>query len=251
MSSIVAVHGGKGPDAFARQRQRNPVRPSIQARSLARKIRKRIFLADPHPLFRYGLKHLVTLQPDLECAGEADTAQSIWKLLSLGEPDLLIMAIRFPDCDGIALIKALRIKYPGLRILVSSAVDESVYAERAFRAGAVGFAGKETMPEQVVAAIRCVLAGDHYFSRKVSLLFLRQAMQRQNFRRTGDFGVLSDRELSVFELLGVGLSSRKVAIRLGISLKTVESHRENIKHKLGLGDGAELVHRAVEFVEHS
>ena len=251
MSSIVAVHGGKGPDSFARQRQRNPVRPLIQRPPSASRIRKRIFLADPHPLFRCGLKHLIAEQPDLECTGEADTAESIWKLLSLGEPDLLVMAIRFPNCDGIALIKALRVKYPGLRILISSAADESVYAERAFRAGAAGFVGKEAMPEKVVSAIRCVLAGEHYFSRKVSLLFLHHAMQRQNFRRTGDFGLLSDRELAVFELLGAGLSSRKVAIRLGISLKTVESHRENIKHKLGLGDGAELVHRAVEFVERS
>src|SRR4051812_31975058 len=208
MRSIVVVHGGKGPDAFARQRQRNPVLPLIQRSPLPTTARKRIFLADPHPLFRYGLKHLVNEQPDLECAGEAGAAESIRKLFLLGEPDLLIMGIRFPDADGIALIKNLRLKYPALRILVSSAVDESVYAARAFRAGAVGFVGKETMPEQLLSAIRCVLAGEHYFSRKLSILFLRHAMQRQNYRRTGDFGVLSDRELSVFELLGAGLSSR-------------------------------------------
>ena len=159
------------------------------------------------------------------------------------------MGLRFPDADGIELIKTLRAAYPALPIVVLTGLAETIYAERAVRAGASGFIRKhEPMPE-LLMAVRSVLAGELYLSRKMSTLLLHQRLRFGERSDRVGFEVLSDREMNVFQLLGAGLASRKVATQLGISLKTVESHRENIKHKLGFGDGAELVRHAVAFVD--
>ncbi len=208
-----------------------------------------ILLADEQPLFRYGLKRLFDEQPDFVCCGEAGTAQLLKEALALRLPDLLVMGLRYPDVDGIELIKTLRAAYPALPILVLSGLDETVYAERAVRAGASGFVRKhEPLTELVVAAHR-VLAAELYLSRKMSARLLQQMLSGGARKCGPGFERLSDRELNVFQLLGAGLTSRKVAMQLGISLKTVESHRENIKHKLGFNDGAELARHAVSFVD--
>ena len=211
--------------------------------------RRRILVADQHPLFRYGLQRLVDRQRGLISTGEADSAQSLKALLAIRLPDLLVMGLRFPGEDGIELIKTLRTSYPALPILVLSGLDETVYAERAMRAGASGFIRKHETLTEIVAAIRRVLAAELYLSRTMSARLLRQMLAGSGRTFGSGFERLSDRELNVFQLLGSGLTSRKVAMQLGISLKTVESHRENIKHKLGFNDGAELARHAVSFVE--
>ena len=209
---------------------------------------KRIIVADAYPVCRYGLQRFFERQPDLTCSAEAGTAEALLTVLASDQPDFLVMGLRFSDADGIQLIKTIRDGYPALPILVHSALDESVYAERALRAGASGFLRKNEPLTELLNAVHCILDGELYVSRKMSALILRQSFRE---KRGGDSSVkaLTDRELYVFQLLGAGLASRKIAMQLGVSLKTVESHRENIKRKLGLRDGAELVRHAFQFVD--
>jgi DNA-binding NarL/FixJ family response regulator len=213
--------------------------------------RKYVLLADQHPLFRYGLETFFNQQPDLICRSVVRASELLNTGVGEQRVDLVVMGLRFPDADGLDLVKTLHARQPHLLILIFSALDEAVYAERALRAGASGFLGKHNSPAELLSAVRCVLGGEIYLSRKMSILLLKRTFGSPY--GNGDSGVtnLSDRELCVFQLLGAGLPSRGVATRLGISFKTVESHRENIKRKLGLSNGVELVHRAVQFVTMS
>ena len=210
--------------------------------------RRRILVADEHPLFRHGLQKFFDRQRGLISAGEADSAQSLKAALAVRLPDLLTMGLRFPDACGVDLIKTIRDQYPALPILVISALEERVYAERALRAGACGFIRKHESLAEVLNAVRCILDGELYLSRKMSALILHKAFRNKQGGASG-VKALTDRELYVFQLLGAGLTSRKVATQLGVSLKTIQSHHENIKRKLGLHDGAELVRHAVHFVD--
>jgi DNA-binding NarL/FixJ family response regulator len=209
---------------------------------------KRVVLADKSPVCRYGLRRFFGEQPGLTCSDEAGAAEALLGALAAGKPDFLVMGLRFSDADGIDLIKTIRGEYPALPILVFSALDETIYAERALRAGACGFVRKNEPLTELLNAVHCILEGELYLSRKMSAVILQRAIRD---KPGGDSSVkaLTDRELYVFQLLGAGLTSRKIATQLGVSLKTIESHRENIKRKLGLRDGAELVRHAVQFVE--
>ena len=209
---------------------------------------KRIVVADESPICRCGLQRFLGEQPYLKWSGEAGTAEALLRVLAVRKPDFLVMGLRFPDADGIDLIKMIRDQYPSLPILVFSVCEESVYAERALRAGASGFIRKSEPLTELLNAVHCVLDGELYLSRKMSALILHQSFRE---RQGGDSRVkgLSDRQLYVFQLLGAGLTSRKIATQLGVSVKTIESHRENIKRKLGIRDGAELVRHAVQFVD--
>jgi DNA-binding NarL/FixJ family response regulator len=209
---------------------------------------KRIVVADEFPLCRYGLQQFLTEQPHLTCSDEAATADALLRALAMGKPDFLVMELRFSDADGIELIEIIQETYPALPILVFSALEETVYAQRALRAGACGFLRKTEPLTELLNAVQCILEGELYLSRKMSALILHQSFRGKH---GGDSRVkgLSDRQLYVFQLLGAGLTSRKIAMQLGVSVKTIESHRENIKRKLGIRDGAELVRHAVQFVD--
>ena len=246
---------GKGSEAGSKQWDANPNHrggKKLTCGTLPKVVegseRRRILVADEHPLFRHGLQKFFDRQRGLISAGEADSAKSLKAALAVRLPDLLVMDLRFPDACGVDLIKTIRDQYPALPILVLSGLGETVYAERAMRAGASGFVRKHESLAEVLNAVRCILDGELYLSRKMSGLILHKAFRNKD-AGASSVKALSDRELYVFQLLGAGLTSRKVATQLGVSLKTIQSHRENIKRKLGFHDGAEMVRHAVQFVD--
>ncbi len=199
-------------------------------------------------MMREGLAQLIEHETDLKTAAQADSAAQAMQLMATSLPDLLLLDISLPDKSGLELIKDVRTLYPALPILVVSMHDESLYAERVLRAGGRGYIMKQEGGKKLMQAIRQVLAGQIYVSERISAKIL------ENFSgHHGDSGSpvekLSDREFEVFQFLGRGEGTRQIAKRLHLSVKTVEVHRANIRKKLGLGAGAELVHYAIRWNE--
>jgi DNA-binding NarL/FixJ family response regulator len=208
----------------------------------------RIMVVDDHPLVREGLIQIINRQNDLVCCGEAESAAEAQETAGVLRPDLVTIDIRLQSGDGLELIKWLSSERPSPHLLVISQCDESIYAERALRAGARGYVMKERATAEVLTAIRTILAGGLYVSPKVATLALHKIVGGKTISSNGGVDNLSNRELQVLQLLGAGLSTRKTATRLGLSVKTVETHRENIKHKLGLVDGGELIRYATDLI---
>lgn len=208
----------------------------------------RILVVDDHPLVREGLVQIINRQSDLAACGEADSAAAALKAFAEFKPDLVTIDIRLENGDGLDLIRALSAQSPGLLALVISQCDESLYAERALKAGARGYVMKERATVEVLTAIRTILAGEIYVSPKIAALALHKMIGVKAGKEVGRISQLSNRELQVLQLLGAGLSTRKVAVKLGLSFKTIETHRENIKHKLGLPSAPELVCFATNWV---
>lgn len=199
----------------------------------------RILVADDHPLVREALIAIIDRQADFVCCGEASSTAETQKATTLLKPDLILLDLWLDDGDGLALIRTLTKQYPGLRILVISQSEGTLPAEQALRAGACGFVMKEQPAAEILAAIRTVLAGGCYVSPKAA-----PTKDKPVENGTSPVGRLTDRELQVLRLLGAGMGTRKIAGELGLSSKTVESHRENIKHKMGLSDSQGLLHYA-------
>ena len=207
-----------------------------------------VFLIDDHPLVRRGLREVLESEADLGVCGEAEDLRQALALLAELDCDLAIVDISLQGPNGVEVIKQLRTQYPELAILVCSMHDEALYAERALRAGARGYIQKKEKPEQVVAAARRVLGGHFYLSSKMTDRLLGTATGAGIHHEEDPISRLTDREIEVFELLGNALGTRQIAEQLGLSPKTVESHRENIKRKLDLGNHNELIRRAVQWV---
>jgi DNA-binding NarL/FixJ family response regulator len=205
---------------------------------------QRILVVDDHPLVRDGLVQLIRRQNGLTCCGEADTVLYAQETALKENPDLVILDLRLDKGDGLELIKTLKSQLPKLRILVLSQLDEVLYAERVLKAGAHGYLMKEEAAKEVVTAIRMVLAGELYVSPKMSGLILRKMIESPSARPVSGVESLTDRELQVFQMLGAGKSTRRIATELFLSFKTVETHRENIKAKMGLADATSLIHQA-------
>ena len=208
-------------------------------------------IIDDHPVIREGLCHLINHQDDLVCCAQAGGSEQAQAAAKLHHPDLAILDLRLKNADGIELIKVLRGICASLRIVILSQLAAPVYVERSLRAGASGYVLKEQGAEEILEAVRTVLRGEFYLPRGLaaSVFGPREA----NAARTAYDGVeqLSNRELHVLRLLGNGLSTREIANDLKLSIKTIESHRENIKQKLGLRSAPELVHFASRWVrEH-
>ncbi len=203
--------------------------------------RARILLVDDHPVIRGGLIRLLSKQPDLECCGEAGTAPEALTLAREQKPDLAIVDLRLKHGDGLELIKALRAEQPTLKTLVLSQHTERVYVERALRAGAQGYVAKEQDPADLLQAVRTILAGQVYLTYGLAADLLQASLARGTDEPESAVRQLSDRELVVLNLLGEGKSTKQIAAVLGLSFKTVETHRENIKRKLNLSDAASLV----------
>jgi DNA-binding NarL/FixJ family response regulator len=206
----------------------------------------RIFLVDDHPVFRHGLRGLISQEGDLEICGEAEsTEEALERIPEIG-PDIVLVDLSLKGVSGIELIKALKASTPGLPTLVLSMHDEDLFAERAIRAGASGYVMKHEAAERVVDAIRRTIQGDLVLSRELSETLLRRALQGRGDARPGSpLEALSDRELEVFEHIGRGLGTREIAETLHISVKTVETHKANIKEKLDLHNATELLRAAV------
>jgi DNA-binding NarL/FixJ family response regulator len=208
----------------------------------------RILVVDDHPLLREALASVINRQKDFVCCGVAGSALEAQKAVSILQPDLVLLDLWLNGGDGLELIKSFKSQFPSLQILVLSQFDEALYAERSLRAGALGYVMKEQPSKEVLAAIRTVLGGEIYVSPRVAARVLHKACEMKRENRNGRVENLTDRELQVLQLLGAGMSTRKIADELTLSFKTVETHRENIKRKLGLGDAVELIRYAADWV---
>jgi DNA-binding NarL/FixJ family response regulator len=207
----------------------------------------RILVVDDHPMIREGLVRLISRQSDLACCGEAGTVAETLSGVAAQKPDLVILDLRLKGGDGLELIKSLKSQYPDLRILILSQYEAPLYAERALRAGALGYVVKEQAAEEVLTAVRTVLAGQVYLTRGMAALLLHKFVGVTGKSTQNGVQDLTDRELHVLHLLGAGLSTREIAAELKLSFKTIETHRENIKRKLGLPGAAALIHYATNW----
>ena len=206
----------------------------------------KVFLVDDHPIVRQGLALFIEREPDLMVCGEAEDATSALQAIRESAPDFVILDISLNGPDGLELLKTLRVRYPNLPALVLSMHDESVYAERALRAGANGYIMKQEAADKVITAIRHILGGDVYLSDRLTKQMLQQFVNGTISPRD-PLAKLSDRELEVFRLIGAGHGTRQIADELHVSTKTVESYQAHIKEKLALRNARELVQYAVEW----
>ena len=215
------------------------------------KSKRRIFVVDDHPLVRESLTNLINQQLDLEVCGEAENAAGALSGIAVTKPELAVIDIALNAASGLELIKDIRIQHPAVAPLVLSMHEEELYAERAMRAGARGYVRKRETSKNILAAIRRVLEGGIYVSQKVSnamaLKFIdahaRVGVERSRVEQ------LSDRELEVFQLLGLGRSTAEIADQLHLSLKTVQGYCVRAKEKLGLATASELLREAILWAE--
>lgn len=214
----------------------------------AKKIR--VAIVEDHTLMREGLAQLINSQPDMTVIVEAgDAAAGLTGILET-QPDLVLVDITLPGRNGLELVKDIVAQLPKVPILVVSMHDETLYAERALKAGAKGYLMKDSDKATIVTALRRILSGSFYVSdRMAGEIFSSFAGKQGGAEPGGSVSKLSDREFEVFEHLGGGLSTNEIAERLGISPKTVEVHRARIREKLDLANGAALVRFAVRWVE--
>ncbi len=205
-------------------------------------------LVDDHPLVRHGLSQLINGESDLVVCAEAASGEDALSLVAEQRPDLMVIDIALKGMNGVELIKRIRTRQPEVKMLVSSMHDETLYAERSLRAGARGYVNKEEAPENVIEAIRQVLGGNVFLSAAMKDRLLNVMIDGGDSVQQSPVENLSDRELEVFTLIGRGLTTREVANRLHLSVKTIETHREHIRAKLQITSSAELMRHAVEWV---
>src|ERR1700691_5414520 len=208
--------------------------------------KKTVFIVDDHPLLRQGLALLINREADLTVCGEAEEAQTAMREIAAKNPDILIADISLNGPDGLELLKSLRALYPNLPVLILSMHDESIYAERSLRARANGYIMKAEATEKVLVAVRRILGGDIYLSDRMANKLLHQYVSGAAADVNSRLSALSDRELEVFRLIGEGNSTRQIAEKLHLSVKTVETYQAHIKEKLSLHSGRELVQHAIQ-----
>ena len=207
----------------------------------------RVFLVDDHPLVRQALKHAMRREKDLEVCGEADDKDEALKAIALSEPDLAIVDLRLRDSDGLDLVRDLRDRYPKVLSLVLSMQDESLTAERAVRAGARGYISKRESPCKIIEAVRKVLGGEIYWSEKAAAQVASKIASPSRPATSSAVEYLSERELQVFEQIGLGHNTNQIADSLHIDVSTVETYRARIKEKLNLKSGSELLQTAIRW----
>jgi DNA-binding NarL/FixJ family response regulator len=222
-----------------------PVLAELRAPVNGKPRRWRILIIDDHPIVRERLGELINQEVDLIVCGEAEDGQSAMAVIEKTFPDLALVDISLKNTYGIELVKNIKEQRPKLLTLVLSMHEESLYAERALRAGARGYITKQEASRKVIGAIRQVLAGGIYVSEKMAgILIGRMAGEPKGDGSPADR--LSNRELEIFQLLGGGLAVREIAMRLHISIKTVEAHRTHIKEKLNIKTSPELLRYAIQ-----
>jgi DNA-binding NarL/FixJ family response regulator len=216
----------------------------------------RIFVLDAQPLLRQGISTYLNSQPDMMVCGEAGSVADARRTIAECQPQFVVTALRLGAGDSLKLIKELKTQNPGLCVLVYSAFEENIFAERAIRAGASGYVMKQAASEKLATAVREIMKGGIYVSRELALSAFRKSLQRHRkdnhtLRAGNCLEELSNREMHIFQLLGSGLGTKQIAASLDLSVKTIESHRENIKHKLRLRSSGEVRERATKWVEQN
>jgi DNA-binding NarL/FixJ family response regulator len=207
----------------------------------------RVLIVDDHALVREGLKALLMGQADMDVCGEAESAAQAMALIKQTLPHVAVVDLTLKDGNGLQLIKDIASRHGEVRVVVSSMHEEMVYAERALQAGAMAYVHKEESSHRILDAIRCVIEDRVFVSDQVASRLLTQAARRPNAVGRSGIDLLTDRELQVFEMIGGGLTTRKIAEKLHLSPKTVDTHRQKIREKLNLGDAAALTHFATQW----
>jgi DNA-binding NarL/FixJ family response regulator len=208
-----------------------------------------ILIVDDHPIVRHGYTLLIESQPDLQICGTAASEVEALQQAAVTNPAVAIVDICLTDSNGVELIKKLKSRQPRLKILVISAQDEDLYAERVLEAGALGYINKQEATDRLINGIRTVLSGEIYVSEHMTRRLL-------HYRVSGDPGrheptaiaALTDRELHVYQMIGNGRTTKQIAAQLHLSPKTVERYRENIKQKLRIDNATQLVQHATRWV---
>ena len=210
-------------------------------------MRRTVFIVDDHPIIRQGLALLINREHDLAVCGDAEEAGSALRGIEELKPDLILLDISLNGPDGLDLLKIIRTRDSALPVLMLSMLDESLYAERALRAGANGYIMKQEATERVLTAIRRILGGEIYVSDSMASRMLHRFVGGSQIDEYSSVADLSDRELEVFRLIGEGHGTRQIAEDLHISVKTVESYQAHIKEKLSLKNARELMQRAIQW----
>jgi DNA-binding NarL/FixJ family response regulator len=211
--------------------------------------KSRIYIVDDHTMFREGLRQLIEHDPGLAVCGDAADAATAMEGIRQSNSDVVIVDLTLADSSGLDLVKSIRNDYEDLPVLVVSMHEESLYAERALRAGAMGYVMKNEPAKTVIAAIHSVLRGEMYLSRKMSSSVISKFMRGETEQPMSPLEILSDRELEVFRMLGQGKGTRQIAQDLGLTIPTIQSFRNRIKEKLHLKTAPELVLHAINWVQ--
>jgi DNA-binding NarL/FixJ family response regulator len=211
-----------------------------------KKFKKSVFIVDDHPVVRQGLTQFINGEDDLYVCGDAEDANSAIKGINSLKPDIVIADISLKGISGIELTAAIKSRF-NIPVLILSMHDENLYAERAIRVGAAGYIMKKESMEKVIAAIHEVLMGKIYLNIDLKERLLSKLLKTSPDEIESPLDSLTNREIEVFRLIGLGLSTRHIARELALSVKTIETYRERIKRKLDLKDSAELIQYAVQW----
>ena len=209
----------------------------------------KVLIVDSHPIVRYGLVQLIDQEPNLVVYGEAEDAQQALKAIALRKPDIVVADIILNGSSGLDLVKDIKMSYPELLVLIFSSLDESLYAERVLRAGAMGYIMKHEAVDKFKTGIRQILNGEIYVSDKMSNRLLKSFINGRKDSIGNPITGLTDRELCVFHLIGQGYGTGQIAETLHLNIKTIESYRARIKSKLILKNARELLQHAIRWVQ--
>jgi DNA-binding NarL/FixJ family response regulator len=204
-----------------------------------------VLIVDDHAIVRQGLCHAIENEPGLVVCAEAETMREARIAIRESGPDAMIMELNLRQGDGIALVRDARAHHPTLAILVFSMHDESVYAERMLSCGANGYIMKQTSSEELLISLWRVLDGGIYVSESVGNHMVRKMAAGSSYQSANPVDRLSNRELQILHMIGKGISTRETALSLNLSIKTIESHRQNLMHKLNLKTSCQLVRYAL------
>jgi DNA-binding NarL/FixJ family response regulator len=213
-------------------------------------VKRKVFLVDDHPLVREWLGNLINRQPDLELCGEAASAPEACGKIVAADPDIAVIDITLENGSGLELIKDLRVLCPRMAVMVLSMHDESLYAERAIRAGAKGYLVKKETTKKILLVIREVLEGRLFVSGRFAEGILQEARKGEPVPAS-QVAKLSDRELEVFRMIGRGMKTREIGESLNISMKTVQVYCARIKEKMHLADATQLMRHAMRAYDAS
>jgi len=217
-------------------------------RPAAHKQTTRVLIVDDHPIVREGLSALLSREPDFEVCGEADNSRAALRLIDATKPHVVTIDISLQSGNGLDLVRRIAEQDRTIRMLVCSLYDEGLYAERALHAGALGYVNKHEASRTIVKAIRQVVAGKVYLSDRMSERLARRLLGGRGKVERPSVEALTNRELEVFQMVGHGLTTVEIAGKLNLGVKTIETHRRNIKSKLDLKNTAELARDAAQWV---
>ncbi|MBN2372474.1 response regulator transcription factor [bacterium] len=208
-----------------------------------------MLIVDFSPVVRFGLKQLINNSPGFFVCGEAENAHDALETIKVSAPDAVIIDISLKaSCGGFDLIKRINNLYPDIPVLVFSMLDESLYAERSLKAGAKGYIMKHAPLEKITEAIHRVLRGEIYVTEKIREKILNKSTSIQHYNLSSSTEILSDREMEVFQLIGQGFGTKRIAETLFLSVRTIDAYRSRIRNKLKLKDGETLLREAIQWV---